>query len=1577
MAKKILRKAQWFWEDYVGAKWNNVQVANSGEEGLGSYVHPQGKGSKSAYRPKSLFYHYQVTGIDSSKYKLDNVYFVLIIRKFKPSENNLPTIKVFTGDNNAPYKKDPIKTVSSYTRRKNDYWYDEYTLAYSLKGVTIAQLKNIIIEVDWSRTKVSYATTISVNRGRLEVEYSLQDPKWALYSSISPTSATTNDKVAWKLTVKNTGYCSSSNSVSLSLPKGVSVVSSTGKGAYNNTTKTWTFGQVCKGGSVTRTFYLKSSSVGLKSLKATNSSSLVTNKSVTQNVTFIQYIPPPKPKDVVTYTFYDESSFEKEPYQYFDINIQGYGDNHTGEEYVCYNLATSENVEMYLPLRATAELVDDNNNIVELVTDSSISDTDNKLCLHIERISDDFVANIRVYVYLLDDTTGTITTTQGNNTWTQEFDILPQRGVKLFTDDLISRDTTYVTNSINIGVPNIWTIRANVSRNNFFDEKKEAMEISIEDRIAYIGVIPLSRCHKADVTADSKNSLIENRYLNRAYYGKKGDYSEDIKMTLRIAWYDVATLQGLVEMDKPIPIDTIPNRADGDPLNHRGWAEIYEVTNIKKINDLYYECDVGVKYLSHDINTRFTITEAKKITEATIKYYLALVHDYNMDLLDIFKLNYYEFWTTLEDSNGDKIGSYDIDPNATLILNRDLNKHSTYDIVFRNTVPVLMSEDYDNNWEMALKVINKDDNNVIFEHDYNNFKHYNFDTQYAENTTDATTKYLNGTNYETLNFEKIGLGYDELSPLIEDMKVATHFNTKETVHITDPTEQFEIFLLDAYNKGIENATVNVRITGSDNFTTTFNCITDLYGRIFFNVDWGNGDYTVTLNFFENEKYRACTYSVGLEVELEYVQYHFTYPSNQQFIGSDSNFVCTLLDDSDNPVSDTILHYSFKDIGGDYEHEETVTTDVDGRATIPIKRMNGSQMIRVNFKGYSENGTVYQPVQFEEQINVTNLNLSELIVEADDLTMIQGDFEKEYSVIVKNKDTGSVVQDLDIDFYLYDKDESYHLSATTNSYGVASVPIYLKGGAWKVDVCYGGDETYNPYIITKDIIIENSTQVSTYIQTENLTLNENKILDGSQDYYTIHLYDENGNGIVNEPISVIIYDANLLGSTEQNPYVDTVLCTDENGKVGVPYIGHDEQVIIKANYYGSVGFTGCNNVDLVTFENIESKVVQSFTKVTETVIEYGTGEEKEEDSFALYKGSSLQNNWVSDVCIVTSADKPRLTSYVPIFIEKVDGVFDPYSELISNKSLPKGEYKVTVLKKGDENNYSICRTFTLRRVNDTRANFNYYCYMQGLEYGREDWELTMENLTPQNNKVGDFAHIRFKSNVWLPTNTLVTIRSGVEDGYTPPVTYDTEYKTIVKDYYDEDGKLLSYFDIYGILTSEPTWYFEFENTYNCMGLYHREEITANSSSKTPITVTQTGFAYNNETHQDINITISDNNNVIYYTNGYYIIKAFNLETNEEKYYYSYINDNLKTSEIQFDLTKTIYNQPNWQLEIFVNNSDTYKGGYYTTTGLITTSTVINTDTILPIFADGNSYIEDGTSQLTFGDNGFSFETQGGK
>ena len=78
MSKKVLYKAGWLWQDYVGAKWQNLSWANTGDDHA-SYVYPQGKNSKSSYRPKSLFYHYQVGNIDSSRYKIDKVDFVIVI----------------------------------------------------------------------------------------------------------------------------------------------------------------------------------------------------------------------------------------------------------------------------------------------------------------------------------------------------------------------------------------------------------------------------------------------------------------------------------------------------------------------------------------------------------------------------------------------------------------------------------------------------------------------------------------------------------------------------------------------------------------------------------------------------------------------------------------------------------------------------------------------------------------------------------------------------------------------------------------------------------------------------------------------------------------------------------------------------------------------------------------------------------------------------------------------------------------------------------------------------------------------------------------------------------------------------------------------------------------------------------------------------------------------------------------------------------------------------------------------------------------------------------------------------------
>ena len=81
------------------------------------------------------------------------------------------------------------------------------------------------------------------------------------------------------------------------------------------------------------------------------------------------------------------------------------------------------------------------------------------------------------------------------------------------------------------------------------------------------------------------------------------------------------------------------------------------------------------------------------------------------------------------------------------------------------------------------------------------------------------------------------------------------------------------------------------------------------------------------------------------------------------------YVITLLDENDAPVSGMMLHYSFKEVDGDYGYERTVTTGSDGNATIPVDWINGTLMIRIVMKGFTDNGTVYQPVSCESVVNV--------------------------------------------------------------------------------------------------------------------------------------------------------------------------------------------------------------------------------------------------------------------------------------------------------------------------------------------------------------------------------------------------------------------------------------------------------------------------------------------------------------------------------------------------------------------------------------------------------------------------------
>ena len=67
-------------------------------------------------------------------------------------------------------------------------------------------------------------------------------------------------------------------------------------------------------------------------------------------------------------------------------------------------------------------------------------------------------------------------------------------------------------------------------------------------------------------------------------------------------------------MDKPIPINTNHKCFEGDALNNRGWCEIYSI-KAEETNPHWYKCDIDVKYLTHNLNTRFKINRGIRVSK--------------------------------------------------------------------------------------------------------------------------------------------------------------------------------------------------------------------------------------------------------------------------------------------------------------------------------------------------------------------------------------------------------------------------------------------------------------------------------------------------------------------------------------------------------------------------------------------------------------------------------------------------------------------------------------------------------------------------------------------------------------------------------------------------------------------------------------------------------------------------------------------------------------------------------------------------------------------------------------------------
>ena len=152
-------------------------------------------------------------------------------------------------------------------------------------------------------------------------------------------------------------------------------------------------------------------------------------------------------------------------------------------------------------------------------------------------------------------------------------------------------------------------------------EDECTLKMEYWEKIDYIGCVPLEY-HHYDPNSTYSNKAISEAYKNKTYKGKTGEIDETITLKFKARPKQVPTLQGLVKMDKPTPINANHKCFESDPLNHRGWAVLSEI-KAERTNPLWYDCEADVDYITHDINTKFQIYKENKVNTSTIPELLA------------------------------------------------------------------------------------------------------------------------------------------------------------------------------------------------------------------------------------------------------------------------------------------------------------------------------------------------------------------------------------------------------------------------------------------------------------------------------------------------------------------------------------------------------------------------------------------------------------------------------------------------------------------------------------------------------------------------------------------------------------------------------------------------------------------------------------------------------------------------------------------------------------------------------------------------------------------------------------------
>ena len=236
-------------------------------------------------------------------------------------------------------------------------------------------------------------------------------------------------------------------------------------------------------------------------------------------------------------------------------------------------------------------------------------------------------------------------------------------------------------------------------------------------------------------------------------------------------------------MDKPIPINANHKCFEGDALNHRGWAEVYAVkTDPTGNNPHWYKCDIDVKYLTHNLKTRFNITRGKNIDDYEIPSVFTEVFSSGENLSDTDDDKFFDVDTdgtftytadyvdedtqevTVIDNNERNFFSLD---NGESIHIKTRNKLSRNCNISYEWSALLLEEYKENNVSKIIKIVDSDGNSV-FEYEYDSLEFITSNNEIEEiqskviyrvgeeaNYRDMTYRIINDDVYEDIDDDDI------------------------------------------------------------------------------------------------------------------------------------------------------------------------------------------------------------------------------------------------------------------------------------------------------------------------------------------------------------------------------------------------------------------------------------------------------------------------------------------------------------------------------------------------------------------------------------------------------------------------------------------------------------------------------------------------------------------------------------------------------------------------------------------------------------------------------------------------------